>query len=223
MGVTLMIIDDEEQMRKLVQTFLENEGYTVLQASNGMEALTKIQKRTPDLLLVDIMMPYMDGFTFAEEVKKIHDIPLIFLTAKGEEWDKVYGLRIGGDDYIVKPFHSGELLARIESVLRRSKVATLPTTRLLMGPLILNVEAHTALLDGQPLSLTLKEYELLHLLTKNKGKLFSREQLLGSIWGDTYTGSERTVDTHIKTLRLKLKRHGTLIQTIWGKGYKFEV
>jgi DNA-binding response OmpR family regulator len=223
MGVTIMIIDDEEQMRKLVQTFLQNEGYTVLQASNGMEALTKIQKRTPDLILVDIMMPYMDGFTFAEEVKKIHDIPLIFLTAKGEEWDKVYGLRIGGDDYIVKPFYSGELLARIESVLRRSKIATLPTARLKIGPLILNVKSHTALLDGQPLSLTLKEYELLHLLTKNKGQLFSREQLLHSIWGDTYTGSERTVDTHIKTLRLKLKRHGTLIQTIWGKGYKFEV
>jgi DNA-binding response OmpR family regulator len=223
MGVTIMIIDDEEQMRKLVQTFLQNEGYTVLQASNGMEALTKIHKRTPDLILVDIMMPYMDGFTFAEEVKKIHDIPLIFLTAKGEEWDKVYGLRIGGDDYIVKPFYSGELLARIESVLRRSKIATLPTARLMIGPLILNVKSHTALLDGQPLSLTLKEYELLHLLTKNKGQLFSREQLLHSIWGDTYTGSERTVDTHIKTLRLKLKRHGTLIQTIWGKGYKFEV
>jgi DNA-binding response OmpR family regulator len=223
MGVTIMIIDDEEQMRKLVQTFLQNEGYTVLQASNGMEAISEIHKRTPDLLLVDIMMPYMDGFTFAEEVKKIQDIPLIFLTAKGEEWDKVHGLRIGGDDYIVKPFHSGELLARIESVLRRSKIATLPTARLMIGPLILHIESHTALLDGQPLSLTLKEYELLHLLTKHKGKLFSREQLLRSIWGDTYTGSERTVDTHIKTLRLKLKRHGTLIQTIWGKGYKFEV
>ncbi|MDQ1147777.1 DNA-binding response OmpR family regulator [Bacillus sp. SORGH_AS 510] len=223
MGITIMIVDDEEQMRGLVKTFLENEGYTVIQASNGMEALSKLHKVTIDLLLVDIMMPYMDGFTFAEEVKKIHDIPLIFLSAKGEEWDKVYGLRIGGDDYIVKPFHAGELLARIESVLRRTKSAAWSTARFKIGPLVLDAESHTALLDGQSLSLTLKEYELLYLLARNKGKLFTREQLLHSIWGHNYTGSERTVDTHVKTLRLKLKEHGTLIQTIWGKGYKFEV
>jgi DNA-binding response OmpR family regulator len=169
------------------------------------------------------MMPYMDGFVFAKEVRKIHDIPLIFLSAKGEEWDKVYGLRIGGDDYIVKPFQAGELLARIESVLRRTKSTARPPAQFKFGPLILDVESHTALLDGKPLSLTLKEYELISLLAKNKGKLFSREQLLRSIWGYNYTGSGRTVDTHIKTLRLKLKSHGTLIQTIWGKGYKFEV
>jgi DNA-binding response OmpR family regulator len=223
MDITIMIVDDEEQMRDLVKTFLQNEGYTVVQAANGIDALSKIHKKVPDLLLVDIMMPYMDGFMFAEEMKKIQDIPLIFLSAKGEEWDKVYGLRIGGDDYIVKPFHPGELLARIESVLRRAKIASLPATRFMFGPLILDIDSHTALLDGQSLSLTLKEYELLHLLAKNKGKLFSREQLLHSIWGDGYTGSERTVDTHIKTLRLKLKSYSSLIQTIWGKGYKFEV
>jgi len=223
MGVTIMIVDDEEQMRELVKTFLQNEGYTVLQASNGMEALSKIHKKMPDLLLVDIMMPYMDGFAFAEEVKKTHNIPLIFLSAKGDEWDKVHGLRIGGDDYIVKPFHAGELLARIESVLRRSKIAARSTAPFKIGPMVLDVESHSALLNGKPLSLTIKEYELIYLLAKNKGKLFSREQLLRSIWGYNYTGSERTVDTHIKTLRLKLKSHGTLIQTIWGKGYKFEV
>lgn len=223
MDITIMIVDDEEQMRDLVKTFLQNKGYTVVQAANGIDALSKIHKKVPDLLLVDIMMPYMDGFMFAEEMKKIQDIPLIFLSAKGEEWDKVYGLRIGGDDYIVKPFHPGELLARIESVLRRAKIASLPATRFMFGPLILDIDSHTALLDGQSLSLTLKEYELLHLLAKNKGKLFSREQLLHSIWGDGYTGSERTVDTHIKTLRLKLKSYSSLIQTIWGKGYKFEV
>ncbi|MFF2446444.1 response regulator transcription factor [Neobacillus sp. NPDC058068] len=223
MDITIMIVDDEEQMRVLVKTFLQNVGYTVVQAANGIEALSKIKAKAPDLMLVDIMMPYMDGFTFAEEVKKIKDIPLIFLSAKGEEWDKVYGLRIGGDDYIVKPFHPGELLARIESVLRRAKIASLPATRFMFGPLILDIDSHTAMLDGQSLSLTLKEYELLHLLAKNKGKLFSREQLLHSIWGYGYTGSERTVDTHIKTLRLKLKSNSSLIQTIWGKGYKFEV
>ncbi|WP_226669771.1 response regulator transcription factor [Metabacillus litoralis] len=223
MGVTIMIVDDEEQMRNLVQTFLLKEGYTVIQATNGMDATAKIKTKIPDLLLVDVMMPYMDGFTFANEVKKIHDIPLIFLTAKGEEWDKIHGLKLGGDDYIVKPFHPGELLARIESVLRRAKVSSLPSSRLILGPLVIDTASHSVKLEDQLLPFTLKEYELLFLLAKNKGKLFSREQLLQAIWGDYYTGSERTVDTHIKTLRLKLKQHGSLIQTVWGKGYKFEV
>ncbi|WP_226529812.1 response regulator transcription factor [Metabacillus niabensis] len=220
MSVTIMIIEDEVQMRQLVKTFLLKEGYSVLEASNGIDALSKIKHNIPELLLVDVMMPYMDGFTFANEVKKTHDIPLIFLTAKGEEWDKIHGLKLGGDDYIVKPFHPGELLARIESVLRRAKVATTPSSRKAIGPLTFDVESHSATINGQPLSLTLKEYELLLLLATNNGKVFSREQLLQSIWGYSYTGSERTVDTHIKTLRLKLKQHGTLIQTVWGKGYK---
>jgi DNA-binding response OmpR family regulator len=223
MGMTIMIIDDEEQMRKLVQTFLQNEGYTVKQASNGMDALHKIRQTPPDLLLVDVMMPYMDGFSFAEEMKKMHDIPLIFLSAKGEEWDKVHGLRLGGDDYIVKPFHPEELIARIESVLRRSKASAVQSSIFTAGPLTISVETHSVLLHGNPLSLTLKEFELLLLLIKNQGKLFTREQLLYLIWGDNYTGSERTVDTHIKTIRLKLKNDGQLIQTVWGKGYKLEV
>ncbi|MEL3973181.1 response regulator transcription factor [Rossellomorea oryzaecorticis] len=223
MGMTIMIIDDEEQMRKLVQTFLQNEGYTVIQASNGMDALYKLRQTPPDLLLVDVMMPYMDGFSFAEEMKKMNDIPLIFLSAKGEEWDKVHGLRLGGDDYIVKPFHPGELIARIESVLRRSKASAVQSSTFTAGPLTISVETHSVLLHGKPLSLTLKEFELLLLLIKNQGKLFTREQLLYLIWGDNYTGSERTVDTHIKTIRLKLKNNGQLIQTVWGKGYKLEV
>ncbi|MGR3764469.1 response regulator transcription factor [Rossellomorea sp. NS-SX7] len=223
MSTTIMIIDDEEQMRKLVQTFLQNEGYNVAEAANGMDALHKIRQTPPDLLLVDVMMPYMDGFSFAEEMKKTHDIPLIFLTAKGEEWDKVHGLRLGGDDYIVKPFHPGELIARIESVLRRAKSAAVQTASFTAGPLTIIVEAHSAFLHGIPLSLTLKEFELLLLLVKNQGKLFTREQLLNLVWGDHYTGSERTVDTHIKTIRLKMKNEGQLIQTVWGKGYKLEV
>ncbi len=223
MSTTVMIIDDEEQMRSLVQTFLQNEGYQAAEAANGMDALQKIRRTPPDLLLVDVMMPYMDGFSFAEELKKTHDIPLIFLTAKGEEWDKVHGLRLGGDDYIVKPFHPGELIARIESVLRRAKSAAVQPDSFRAGPLTIGVETHSAFLHGKPLSLTLKEFELLLLLIKNQGKLFTREQLLHLVWGDHYTGSERTVDTHIKTIRLKLKNDGQLIQTVWGKGYKLEV
>ncbi|HEY9576537.1 MAG TPA: response regulator transcription factor [Pseudobacillus sp.] len=222
-GLTVMIIDDEAAMRQLVKTFLEKEGYTVLQAANGIDALSAMEKRVPDLLIVDVMMPYMDGFTFTKEVKRKYDLPLIFLSAKGEEWDKIHGLKLGGDDYIVKPFHPGELLARIESVLRRTKPSPRQTDCYTIGPLTLDVQSYKATVNGQTLSLTLKEYDLLSRLAQHPGKVFSREQLLQSVWGEDYHGSERTVDTHIKTLRLKLKDHAALIQTVWGVGYKFEV
>ncbi|PLR67547.1 MULTISPECIES: response regulator transcription factor [Bacillaceae] len=218
-----MVIDDEETMRALVKTFLIQEGYSVIEAANGMDALALLQNNTPDLLLADVMMPYMDGFSFAGELKKNHDIPLIFLSARGEEWDKVQGLKLGGDDYIVKPFHPGELLARIESVLRRTRQIPKPHTRFIIGPLVLDSLAYKALIDDQPLSLTLKEFEMLSLLARNKGTVFTRDQLLESVWGTDYNGTGRTVDTHIKTLRLKLKDHAYLIQTAWGIGYKFEV
>ncbi|MFJ7934686.1 response regulator transcription factor [Sporosarcina sp. NPDC096371] len=220
---TIMIIDDEEQMRQLVRTLLEKEGYTVIEATDGVHALFLIDKMAPQLLIVDVMMPYMDGFTFAREVKRSSDIPLIFLSAKGEEWDKVQGLKLGGDDYIVKPFLPGELLARVESVLRRSYLNRPMTDMLTVGPIVIDPEAHTVTLDDTPLSLTPKEFGLLHLLAKNKGRVYTREQLLQLIWGDSHQSSSRTVDTHIKTLRLKMDGAGDLIETVWGLGYKFEV
>ncbi|MGG4490267.1 response regulator transcription factor [Metabacillus idriensis] len=221
--ITIMIIDDEETMRALIKTFLISEGYLVIEASNGMDALERINIDAPDLIVADVMMPYMDGFTFAEEMKKNHHIPLIFLSAKGEEWDKIQGLKLGGDDYIVKPFHQGELLARIESVLRRVRQSDILSNRITAGPLILDASGYKAMIKNQPLSLTLKEFEILSLLARNKGTVFTREQLLESVWGLNYIGTGRTVDTHIKTLRLKLKDHAYLIQTAWGVGYKFEV
>ncbi|MEK4028097.1 MULTISPECIES: response regulator transcription factor [Bacillaceae] len=222
-GLTVMIIDDEETMRQLLKTFLEKEGYAVMEASNGIDALSAIDKQVPDLLIVDVMMPYMDGFTFAAEIKRRYDLPLIFLSAKGEEWDKIHGLKLGGDDYIVKPFHPGELLARIESVLRRTNPSSRQTNRYTIGPLTLDMQSYKVTVNGRSLSLTLKEYELLSWLAQHPGKVFSREQLLHSVWGEEYNGSERTVDTHVKTLRLKLKDQSALIQTVWGIGYKFEV
>ncbi|WP_224771149.1 response regulator transcription factor [Metabacillus idriensis] len=221
--VTIMIIDDEEAMRALIKTFLISEGYSVIEASNGMDALERINIDAPDLIVADVMMPYMDGFTFAEELKKNHHIPLIFLSAKGEEWDKIQGLKLGGDDYIVKPFHQGELLARIESVLRRVRQSSILSNRITVGQLVLDASGYKAMIKNQPLSLTLKEFEILSLLAKNKGTVFTREQLLESVWGLNYIGTGRTVDTHIKTLRLKLKDYAYLIQTAWGVGYKFEV
>ncbi len=220
---TIMIIDDEVQMRKLIKTLLEKEGYTVVEATDGLHALFLIDKTAPQLLIVDVMMPYMDGFTFAREVKRNADIPLIFLSAKGEEWDKIQGLKLGGDDYIVKPFLPGELLARVESVLRRSYQNKTLIDVLKVGPLVIDSEAHTVTLNGAQLTLTPKEFGMLHLLVQNKGRVYTREQLLQIIWGEDHQSSERTVDTHIKTLRLKMGVDGNLIETVWGLGYKFEV
>ncbi|AMQ08463.1 response regulator transcription factor [Sporosarcina sp. resist] len=218
-----MIIDDEPQMRKLIRMFLEKEGYTVVEATDGIHALSLIDQTNPQLLLVDVMMPFMDGFTFAKEIKRTSTIPLIFLSAKGDEWDKIQGLKLGGDDYIVKPFLPGELLARIESVLRRSYQNIPVADTLTVGPLVIDNGAHTVSLNGKPLLLTLKEFGMLHVLAKNKGRVYSREQLLHIVWGEEHQSSERTVDTHIKTLRLKMGNNGDLIETVWGIGYKFEV
>lgn len=218
-----MIIDDEPQMRNLIRMFLEKEGYTVVEATDGIHALSLIDQTNPQLLLVDVMMPFMDGFTFAKEIKRTSTIPLIFLSAKGDEWDKIQGLKLGGDDYIVKPFLPGELLARIESVLRRSYQNIPVADTLTVGPLVIDNGAHTVSLNGKPLLLTLKEFGMLHVLAKNKGRVYSREQLLHIVWGEEHQSSERTVDTHIKTLRLKMGNNGDLIETVWGIGYKFEV
>lgn len=220
---TILIIDDERQMRELIRTFLEKEGYTVMEAKDGVDALSILHKTKPHLCIVDVMMPYMDGYHFAQEMKRVSNIPLIFLSAKGEEWDKIQGLKLGGDDYIVKPFLPGELLARVESVLRRT-YTRMPDDHLIKaGPLIIDIESHTVTINGISLSLTLKEFGVLQLLVKNKGRVYSREQLLQLVWGEEHQSSERTVDTHIKTLRLKMGDVGSLIETVWGIGYKFEV
>lgn len=220
---TIMIIDDESQMRDLIRKFLEAENYHVIEATDGVHALSLIKEVSPDLFIVDVMMPYMDGFTFAQEVKRRYAIPLIFLSAKGDEWDKVNGLKLGGDDYIVKPFLPAELLARVESVLRRTYQNKQPLDLLKVGPLVIDSKSHIVKVNDKTVSLTLKEFGLLELFAKNKSRVFSREQLLEIVWGDSQKSSERTVDTHIKTLRLKLGEYGELIETIWGVGYKLEV
>lgn len=220
---TIMVIDDEQQMREMIRTFLERDGYKVLEATDGVHALSLLEIARPDLLIVDVMMPFMDGFTFAEEVKRVAEIPLIFLSAKGEQWDRVYGLKLGGDDYIVKPFMPEELLARIESVLRRTYRREKETDVFRAGPITIYGDSHQVAIDGNRLSLTRKEYGLLEILVKNQGRVYSREQLLHLIWGDQHQSSERTVDTHVKTLRLKMAEASHLIETVWGVGYKFDI
>lgn len=219
----IMVIDDEEQMRTMIRTFLEKDGYKVVEATDGVHALSLLDKTKPHLLLVDVMMPFMDGFTFTQEVKAIASLPLIFLSAKGEEWDRVHGLKIGADDYLAKPFLPEELLARIASVLRRTYDHKVESKLFIKGPLEINSESYQVKLNNRLLSLTKKEFGLLEILAKNSGRVYSREELLLLNWGDNHQSSERTVDTHVKTLRLKMGDFGHLIETVWGIGYKFEV
>lgn len=222
----IMIVDDEEEMRDLIRTFLERDGYSVTEANDGVQALSLFNENENDihLLIVDIMMPFMDGFTFAKEVKSFSNVPIIFLSAKGADTDKVHGLKIGGDDYIVKPFSPSELLARVESVLRRTYNKKIDDEIITVGPLTINLNSYTVTLNDKPIQLTKKEFGILQILVKNPGRVYSREQLLRIVWDeDSNLTSERTVDTHIKTLRIKMGKYGKMFKTVWGVGYKFEV
>ncbi|MFS0781550.1 response regulator transcription factor [Bacillus sp. 1P06AnD] len=219
----VLVVDDEEDMRHLVEMYLLNSGYQCIQASNGHQALEAVKTEQIDVVLLDIMMPEQDGFEVCENIRTLSEVPIIFVSAKGEEWDKVKGLKLGGDDYVVKPFSPGELIARIEALLRRSGKKNDPVDLDLVvyGEISINKKSRKVLVSEQPISLTLKEYELLNFLIGHSNQVLSREQLLERIWGNDYSGSLRTVDTHVKTLRMKLK-NADYIQTVWGIGYKFE-
>ncbi len=218
----VLVVDDESDMRQLVGMYLDNFGYEWGEAENGKEALRKLENDHYDFVVLDIMMPEMDGLSVCKEIRKTSDVPIIFLTAKGEEWNRVNGLRMGADDYIVKPFSPGELIARMEAVLRRYTKQE-QQEELQFGPILINEKSRRIETDGQAVSLTVKEFDLLYFLCQHNGQVFSREQLLEKVWGYDYAGSTRTVDTHVKTMRLKLGESGNYIQTVWGVGYKFEV
>jgi DNA-binding response OmpR family regulator len=220
---TILVVDDEPEMRRLIRSFLVAEGYSVLEATNGMDALDIVKKTAIDLMLLDVMMPFVNGYTVTQEVRKTSNMPIIFLSARGDEWDKVKGLRFGADDYLVKPFHSGELIARIETVLRRSIQPAHKNILLKAGPIIIDETNHEVYLEGTKILLTRKEFDLLALLIANQNKLLTRTLLMETVWGMEYSGTERTVDTHIKTLRLKLHTAGSFIKTVRGLGYKLEV
>lgn len=223
---TILIVDDEEDMRNLVEMYLLNSGYTCLQADNGEKAINLVELHEIDLILMDIMMPEMDGFSICEKIRSQSEVPIIFVSAKGEEWDKVKGLRMGADDYMVKPFNPGELVARVEAVLRRTGKGKIPLNRenvniIQLGEIYVNLDSRNVLIEKEQVMLTLKEFELLVFLMRHQNQALSREQLLENIWGTEYGGSLRTVDTHIKTLRMKM-RTADYIQTVWGIGYKIE-
>ncbi|MFJ7857274.1 response regulator transcription factor [Peribacillus sp. NPDC097206] len=221
---TILIVDDEEDMRNLVEMYLLNSRYKCLQADNGRMAISLLEVHDVDLILMDIMMPEMDGFSICEKIRSQSEVPIIFVSAKGEEWDMVKGLGIGADDYLVKPFNPGELVARVGAVLRRAGKMSLKredTNSIQLGEINVNLDSRTVSLEGKQVILTLKEFELLVFLIRHQNQALSREQLLENIWGGEYGGSLRTVDTHIKTLRMKLKTDD-YIQTVWGIGYKIE-
>lgn len=223
---TILIVDDEKDMRHLIEMMLNKSNFQTLTASGGTEAYDILARERVDLVLLDVMMPNENGFQVCESIHTMSDVPIIFLTARDANEDKVHGLTIGADDYIVKPFTTNELVARINAVLRRtgSSKLTVQQTYLEHSCIRLDEVSRKVFVSSKVVPLTLKEYELLHLFMTNPGTAYAREQLLERIWDLDYAGGTRTVDTHIKTLRLKLgKEASEYIQTVWGVGYRFEV
>ena len=220
---TVLIVDDEQDMRHLIEMTLQNSEFVTFTAANGTEAYEYLVREKIDLVLLDVMMPHEDGFAICQSIRAMSDVPIIFLTARDANEDKVKGLTLGGDDYIVKPFTINELVARIQAVLRRSGMNILDVQQkhVIFGPIKLDEVARKVSVNENVIPLTLKEFDLLHLFMKNPGNAYSREQLLERIWNIDYVGGTRTVDTHIKTLRLKLgKEAAKHIQTVWGVGYR---
>lgn len=215
----LLIVDDEELIRSVIKEYAELENYEVDEASDGMEAIEKCEKNNYDLIVMDIMMPKIDGYQAVKAIKKEKNIPILMLSARGEEYDKLLGFDLGIDDYLQKPFSTKELMARIKAILKRVKN---DNEKIEYDGLVIDELAREVTIDGNPISLTLKEFELLKYLTDNKNIAISREKLLSSIWGYDFYGDDRTVDTHIKTLRSKLGKYKDNIVTLRGVGYKFE-
>lgn len=223
----VLIVDDEEHIVELLQFNLVNAGYKVITANNGLDALKKVKENKPDLLLLDIMLPGMDGLDVCKEIKRDKETSktsIIMLTAKSEELDKILGLELGADDYITKPFSIRELLARVKAVLRRSSSDEISEEIYEIGRLKVDFERHEVLINNEKVELTLKEFELLEILIKNKGKILRRETLLDKVWGYEYIGETRTVDVHIRYLRKKVEdddKNPKFIETIRGVGYRF--
>ncbi|AET66139.1 response regulator with CheY-like receiver domain and winged-helix DNA-binding domain [Desulfosporosinus orientis DSM 765] len=227
MNKYILIADDNDDILEILHRYVAKEGFSPILARSGEEALQKFFAFSPILLLLDVMMPKKDGFEVCKEIRRKSNVPIILVTAKGDDGDRIMGLDIGADDYIVKPFSPGEVMARIRAVLRRLDISEEQRKDLVRYPgLEINLSDYKVLVNGHPLSLTKKETEIFWLLAANPGKVFSRDNLLTSVWGEDYFGDARTVDTHIKRLRSKLsvaEMSNWDIKTIWGVGYKFEV
>ena len=214
----ILVVDDEELIRNVIKEYLTLEGYTVDEAEDGQVAVDKVKNNNYDLIIMDIMMPKMDGYQACKEIKKTKNIPFIMLSARGEEYDKLIGFDLGIDDYVTKPFSPKELIARIKAILKRTKQEE---EKYVFDGLVINDKAHIVTVDKEPVNLTPKEYDLLKYLVQNKNIALTREQLLSAIWGYDFYGDDRTIDTHIKTLRNNLGKYRDFITTVRGMGYKF--
>ncbi|MGN0603977.1 MAG: response regulator transcription factor [Oscillospiraceae bacterium] len=218
----ILVVDDEKMIRNVIKEYAEFDGFEVAEADDGMEAVEICRREDFDLIIMDIMMPRLDGYSAIKEIRKTKQIPVIMLSARGEEYDKLFGFEIGIDDYVVKPFSPKELLARVKAVLKRAAAKEQPMDIIRFEGLEINVTGREVSVDGTPVSLTPKEYDLLFYLVRNKGIALSREKLLEEVWGYDFFGDDRTVDTHIKMLRNSLGEYRKFIKTLRGMGYKFE-
>ena len=218
----ILVVDDESRMRKLVRDFLVREDYEVLEAGDGEEAVDQFyENKDVALIILDVMMPKMDGWEVVREIRKYSQVPIIMLTAKSDEKDELLGFELGVDEYISKPFSPKILVARVEAILRRTN--QLDDGDIEVGGIYINQSAHEVKIDGEPIELSFKEFELLTYFVTNQGVALSRERILNNVWNYDYFGDARTIDTHVKKLRSKLGKKGEYIKTIWGMGYKFEV
>ncbi|MGN0594554.1 MAG: response regulator transcription factor [Hominimerdicola sp.] len=218
----ILVVDDEIKIREIIKEYAEFSGYEVAQAEDGMDAVEMVKKEDFDLIIMDVMMPKLDGFSACKEIRKFKKIPVIMLSARGEEYDKLFGFEIGIDDYVVKPFSPKELMARIKAVLNRANASQNMEDVITYKGLVINFTAREVTIDGNKVAMTPKEYDLLFYLVRNMNIALSREKLLEEVWGFDFYGDDRTVDTHIKMLRNSLGPYRNLIVTLRGMGYKFE-
>lgn len=221
----ILIVDDDENICELLTLYLEKEGYTVVCANDGLDALDLYKDENPDLIILDIMLPGMDGKDVCKQIKRKDDVPILMLSAKAETFDKVLCLELGADDYVVKPFEAKELVARVKAIIRRTKSNQSGYSDLKFTDLVISKNTYTVLLKDKQIELPLKEFELLHMMASNPNSVFTRDMLLERVWGFDFFGDSRTVDVHIKRLREKINLPGVnwQLKTVWGVGYKFEV
>ena len=218
--VKILVVDDEENIRKIISKYAKYENFEVVEAKDGLEAVSLCYDNDFDLIIMDIMMPNLDGFSATKEIKKIKDIPVILLSALGEEYDKIHGFEIGVDDYVVKPFSNKELMMRVHAVLNRTHKKK--EGNFVLDGLVIDYSARLVTIDQERIQLSPKEYELLLYLVENRGIALTRQQLLSNVWGYDFFGDDRTLDTHIKLLRKSLKEYNKYIVTLRGVGYRFE-
>lgn len=221
-GERVLIVDDEARLREMIMEYLVSDGFAADEAGDGREALEKLSRESFSIVILDVMMPGLDGWTVLREIRRNSQVPVIMLSARGEEYDKLFGFELGVDDYVLKPFSPKELMARIKAVIRRSGSLDIEERKILsFDGLVIKPESREALVDGKAVNLTPKEFDLLSHLAGNPNRVYSREQLLNKVWGYDFSGDYRTVDTHVKMLRESIGAYRNCIVTVWGVGYKF--